>query len=80
MTIDAQRLYGLVEQLLAAHAPSGAEAEMDALVTELATPIGDAIWQGRGRQHHHPHQGPKPRPARSRPRPQGRDRPHRQAR
>ena len=45
MTIDAQRLYGLVEQLLAAHAPSGAEAEMDALVNELAAPIGDAVWQ-----------------------------------
>lgn len=45
MTIDAQRLYGFVEQLLAAHAPSGAEAAMDALVTELAAPIGDAVWQ-----------------------------------
>ena len=45
MTIDAQRLYGLVEQLLAAHAPSGAESAMDALVTELAAPIGDAVWQ-----------------------------------
>lgn len=45
MTIDAQRLYGFVEQLLAAHAPSGAEAAMDALVTELAALIGDAVWQ-----------------------------------
>ena len=45
MTIDAQRLYGFVEQLLAAHAPSGAESAMDALVNELAAPIGDAVWQ-----------------------------------
>ena len=45
MTIDAQRLYGFVEQLLAAHAPSGAESAMDALVTELAAPIGDSVWQ-----------------------------------
>ena len=45
MTIDAQRLYGFVEQLLSAHAPSGAESAMDALVTELASPIGDAVWQ-----------------------------------
>ena len=45
MTIDAQRLYGFVEQLLIAHAPSGAESAMDALVTELAAPIGDSVWQ-----------------------------------
>ena len=45
MTIDAKRLYGFVEQLLAAHAPSGAESAMDALVNELAAPIGDAVWQ-----------------------------------
>ena len=79
MTIDAQRLYGFVEQLLAAHAPSGAESAMDALVSELAAPIGDAIWQDAADNIIIHIKGPKPRPARGSPRPQGRDRPHRQA-
>lgn len=45
MSIDSERLYGFLEKLLSAHAPSGAEAEMDALVTSMATPISDALWR-----------------------------------
>ncbi len=45
MRIDTERLYTTLEKLLSAHAPSGAEAEMDALVNEFAAPISDAVWQ-----------------------------------
>ena len=45
MRIDPEHLYTILEKLLVAHAPSGAEAEMDALVNDLAAPIGDAVWQ-----------------------------------
>ena len=45
MHIDPTRLYTTLEKLLSAHAPPGAEAEMDILVHELAAPIGDAVWQ-----------------------------------
>ncbi|MEE2872244.1 MAG: M42 family peptidase [Candidatus Latescibacterota bacterium] len=45
MRIDTERLYTTLEKLLSAHAPSGAEAEMDVLVNEFAATISDAVWQ-----------------------------------
>ena len=45
MHIDPKRLYITLDTLLSAHAPSGAEAEMDVLVHEFAAPIGDSVWQ-----------------------------------
>ena len=45
MRIDSERLYTTLEKLLSAHAPSGAEAEMDVLINEFAAPISDAVWQ-----------------------------------
>ena len=45
MRIDPDHLYKLLEKMLVAHAPPGAETEMDALVYEIAAPLGDAIWR-----------------------------------
>ena len=45
MRIDPDHLYELLEKMLVAHAPPGAETEMDALVHEMAAPLGDAVWR-----------------------------------
>ena len=45
MHIDPDHLYELLEKMLVAHAPPGAETEMDALVHQIAAPLGDAIWR-----------------------------------
>ena len=79
MTIDAQRLYGFVEQLLAAHCALGrriryGRPRQRARRPPLATPSGRTRLTTSSSTSR-----AKARSARGRRRPQGRDRPHRQA-
>jgi len=43
--LHRERMYRCLDQLLRAHAPSGAEAEVDQLVLEQMRGVGDAVWQ-----------------------------------
>ena len=43
--IDRTRLLSLVETFLVAHAPPGAEDEVDRIVTETVRPFADDVWQ-----------------------------------
>lgn len=43
--IDRTHLLGILDKLLLAHAPPGAEAEVDAIVKEAVKPYADRVWQ-----------------------------------
>lgn len=43
--VDRSRLLADLERLLPAHAPSGVEGEVDGLMREMLSSLGDAMWQ-----------------------------------
>jgi len=43
--LDRERLFRCLGELLQAHAPSGAEGEIDQVVMERMRAVGDAVWQ-----------------------------------
>ena len=43
--IDRSHLLGLLDRLLLAHAPPGAEGEVDAIVLDAVKPYADRVWQ-----------------------------------
>ena len=43
--IDRSHLLCLLERFLLAHAPPGAEGEVDAIVLDTVRPYADAVWQ-----------------------------------